>query len=165
MGACTTRRRPLPVARRHRQGLLCRPVTDRRVPPPARPSVSFSLVLSRLLSAPLQAVICAHVHSAPFVPYQYRISTAPSCIHPASAPLFFCASAFCFSPAGRCYSSSSAPVAVAVAVCAPACSSIVYSLVVRLWFSYTIARFTLPSTAPTHASHSRSRSCSPSTRA
>ncbi|PIL24485.1 hypothetical protein GSI_14240 [Ganoderma sinense ZZ0214-1] len=37
MGARTTRRRPLPVARRHRQGLLCRAVIGRRASPPARP--------------------------------------------------------------------------------------------------------------------------------
>ena len=102
MGARTTRRRPLPVARRHRQGLLCRPVTDWRVPP-ARPSVSFFLVLSRLLSAPLQALFSAHT----YIPLpSYRTSTvsttAPSCVSLARV----CASAFSsFSAAGRSYSS------------------------------------------------------------
>ena len=104
MGARTTRRRPLPVARRHRQGLLCRSVTDRRASP--RLPVSLRLlpsgVVPSVVCSSSGSVFCAHVHSAPFVPYQYRIPTAPSCVSLARV----CASAFSsFSAAGRSYSS------------------------------------------------------------
>ena len=73
MGARTTRRRPLPVARRHRKGLLCRPMTGAR-PRPARRSSAFP---SRCRLSFSPSVVCssfrlcsarAHVHSSPYVP-------------------------------------------------------------------------------------------------
>ena len=170
MGSRTTRRRPVPVARRLGQGLLCHPMT---APPPcsspapslqpsrsrvhAPPlSVPWAVVSVPCPSAPLQALSLVRTYILPHPLLSITVQLYPQSarVVPFSAPLLLSLSRSAVSVPP--FASASASHFFALIVYSPTVNT--------LWSIYTIARFILIRRRPARLSVPRSPQPQPAPR-